>query len=147
VAFFFSFLGGILILAEGLAFLVLGSVAGAAGYAAAGSIIGALGAVESVLGLVVLVLAFAVVAQPVRHREVGLLILVFSVGSFLVGGGFYLGAALGTVGGVLAIVFQASYAVRVPSLLLSGAADRTCARCGRLYSGDGRTCPFCRAAA
>jgi hypothetical protein len=145
-AFLFSLVGGLLILVEGVLFLAVGSVVGSAGYAGASVFIGSLGALASLLGFVVLLVAVGLVFQPAAHRGFGLTILVLSLASLLVGGGFYLGGVLGVVGGVLAIVFDASSFARGRPTLSTGPSDRTCARCGKLFAGDGRACPFCRAA-
>ena len=146
-AFVFSFVGGLLLLVEGALLLAVGSSISTAGYAGAGGFIGALGALEALFGVVVVLLAIGVVVQPASHQGFGWTIVVLSLASLLAGGGFYLGSLFGVIGGVLAIVFDASYFVRGRTPLPASPPDRACPRCGKLFSGDGRACPFCRATA
>ena len=59
-----------------------------------------------IAGIVVLVGAIMIYARPSNAPTWGLLILVFSVLSFFGMGGFFVGAILGIVGGVLAMTLR-----------------------------------------
>ncbi len=63
-------------------------------------VVGGLGAFGLISGIIVLASAVMLQANPGRRRTWGVLILVFSVLSFLGTGGFVVGAILGIVGGV-----------------------------------------------
>lgn len=66
-------------------------------------VVGGLGTFGLISGIIVLVSAIMLQVSPGRSRTWGVLILVFSVLSFLGTGGFVVGAILGVVGGVLAL--------------------------------------------
>ena len=63
-------------------------------------------AVGLIAGIVVLVGAVMIYARPNNSSTWGLLVLVFSIPSFFGMGGFFIGAILGIVGGVLAMVWK-----------------------------------------
>ncbi|MDG6901306.1 MAG: hypothetical protein JRM80_05030 [Nitrososphaerota archaeon] len=63
-------------------------------------------AVGLIAGIVVLVGAVMIYSRPSKAPTWGLLVLVFSILSFFGMGGFFLGAILGIVGGVLAMVWK-----------------------------------------
>ncbi len=63
----------------------------------------ALAAIGLVSGVIILIGAIMVYTQPGRASTWGVLILVFSLVSFFGMGGFFLGAILGVVGGILAM--------------------------------------------
>ena len=56
-----------------------------------------------VCGIIVTIGAFMLNSRPAEHRSWGVVILIFSVISFLGMGGFYIGAILGIIGGALAL--------------------------------------------
>jgi len=56
-----------------------------------------------VCGIIVTIGAFMLNSRPAEHRSWGVVILIFSVISFLGMGGFYIGAILGVAGGALAL--------------------------------------------
>jgi hypothetical protein len=66
-------------------------------------IVGVMGGVGLVCGCIVLVSSTMLLAKVGRERTWGILILVFSVLSFIGLGGFVLGAILGIIGGILAL--------------------------------------------
>ena len=66
-------------------------------------IVGVMGAFGLVCGSVVLVSSTMVLAKVWEPRTWGVLILVFSILSFIGLGGFVVGALLGIIGGVLAL--------------------------------------------
>jgi hypothetical protein len=60
----------------------------------------------TVSGLIVIVGAVMLGASPANHYAWGIVILVFSIVSFLGMGGFFIGAVLGIVGGSLALSWR-----------------------------------------
>ena len=65
-----------------------------------------------IAGIAVLVSAIMIYARPRSASTWGLLVLVFSILSFFGMGGFFIGAILGIVGGVLAMVWRSEVATR-----------------------------------
>lgn len=59
-----------------------------------------------IAGVAVLVGAVMIYARPAKASTWGLLVLVFSLLSFFGMGGFFIGAILGIVGGILAMVWR-----------------------------------------
>ncbi|MDG7006626.1 MAG: hypothetical protein JRN06_00110 [Nitrososphaerota archaeon] len=59
-----------------------------------------------IAGIAVLVGAIMIYARPSKAPTWGLLVLIFSILSFFGMGGFFIGAILGVVGGVLAMVWK-----------------------------------------
>lgn len=57
-------------------------------------------------GLLVLVGAVMMYTQPRQTTTWGIIVLVFSIVSFSGGGGFFVGAILGLVGGILALAWK-----------------------------------------
>jgi hypothetical protein len=66
-------------------------------------IVGVMGAFGLVCGAIVLVSATMILAKVGQRRTWGILILVFSVLSFIGLGGFIIGAILGIAGGILTL--------------------------------------------
>ncbi len=66
-------------------------------------VVGVMGAVGIVCGSVVLLSAAMLLAKLGQRRTWGILILIFSVLSFIGLGGFVIGAILGIVGGILTL--------------------------------------------
>ena len=65
-----------------------------------------LAAIGVISGVIILIGAIMVYTQPSRASSWGALILVFSIVSFFGMGGFFLGAILGVVGGILAMTWK-----------------------------------------
>ena len=57
-----------------------------------------------VCGTIVVAGAIMLNARPAKHCVWGITVLVFSIASFIGGGGFFIGALLGMLGGGLAII-------------------------------------------
>ncbi len=76
------------------------------GFGLAGAWFYVLTVIGVVAGIMILVGAIMVYNRPARGSSWGALILVSSIVSFLGMGGFFLGAVLGVVGGVLAMTFR-----------------------------------------
>ena len=70
--------------------------------------VGTMGVFGLVSGVIVLISAIMLITKPSRSRTWGVLILVFSVLSFLGLGGFIAGALLGIVGGILTLRWKPS---------------------------------------
>lgn len=119
LSFILSLIGGVLILINGImSFMMLtfygadfgwmwGIMGGYQGMMGSmgfpfGSFMGLM-LVALVCGILVIIGAVMLNARPNAHRSWGVVIIVFSVISFLGMGGFLIGAILGIVGGALAL--------------------------------------------
>ncbi len=71
-------------------------------------VVGVMGAFELVSGIIVLVSAVMLLSNLGQRRIWGILILVFSILSFIGFGGFFAGAILGMVGGILTLRWKPS---------------------------------------
>ena len=118
-AFVLSLIGGILMLINGvMSFLMLtyygadfgwmwGMMGGYQGMMGSlgfpfGSFMGLM-LVALVCGIIVIIGALMLNSRPAERRSWGVIILIFSIVSFLGMGGFYIGAILGVAGGALAL--------------------------------------------
>ena len=61
-----------------------------------------------VFGIIVVVGAIMLNARPTQHVTWGIIVLVFSVASFIGMGGYFIGAVLGLAGGAIALSYRAS---------------------------------------
>lgn len=61
-----------------------------------------------VFGIIVVIGAFLLNARPTEHMTWGIIILVFSLASFMGMGGYFIGAVLGLAGGAIALSYRAS---------------------------------------
>ena len=118
-AFILSLIGGILMLLNGaMSFMMLTYYGGDFGFmwGMMGGYMGMMGSlgfpfgsflalmlVGLVCGIIVTIGALLLNSRPAEHRSWGIVILIFSVISFLGMGGFYIGAILGIIGGALAL--------------------------------------------
>lgn len=111
-AYILSLIGGILILISGLVTAILAGIVGS--YAlnvipGAAVLVIVLGVIGLLIGIGVVYLATKLKSNPQRSAvsSNGLVILILAVVSLFVGGGgFYIGAILAIVGGVLAMVWK-----------------------------------------
>jgi hypothetical protein len=108
VAIFLSALGGLLVLTEGVALAILGITIGADTTGVLGFSVEGLGIVAILEGTMILLLTGLLFFIPEAHRGLGIGLLTFSLLSLSVGGGFLLGALVGWLGGVAAIVARPS---------------------------------------
>jgi len=121
-AFVLSLIGGILILLGAVFLMVVMSVlSGFAGSipgmpAGATDILLIYGVVGLIFALLVLVGAVMMWARPQQHVAWGVVVLLFSLFSFISGGGFLLGLILGLVGGILGIVWKPSMPMPAPMM-------------------------------
>jgi hypothetical protein len=114
VAFILSLVGGLIILISGIVFLMIGAafmgsmmgalVPGLTGLVS--SVIAGLGIWGLICGVIILLGAYMIYTRPDTHGMWGIIILVFSLLSFIEGGGYIIGAILGIVGGILAITWK-----------------------------------------
>jgi Family of unknown function (DUF6114) len=102
-AFVLSLIAAIFILLNGVFIAIIGAIifAFAPGFAIV------LAAIGLVFGIIVLVGAILLWTKPEMHKGAGILVLLFSIFSLVIGGGFFIGFILGLVGGILAIVWKA----------------------------------------
>ena len=111
-AFVLSLIAGVLIVICGLGYAVLGAICGSiASMSPGGGGAGAAIFIYMALGLIsgVIVIAGAVMinkAEPDKVKKGSILVVVFSIVSLVSGGGFYIGAVLGIIGGVLGLVWK-----------------------------------------
>lgn len=103
--FIISLIAGILILTNALAFVVLaGFIESLGGY-----ILGFVTGIFAGLAAVGLIFAFLVIIgailiyTPGKETIGGILVIIFSILSILVGGGFFIGLILGIIGGALGL--------------------------------------------
>ena len=125
VAFILSLIGGILILIGGIAssmwFMLggsnfwgmMGGIGGMMGgwgmmdgYGFPFGFMGGFSFVALIAGIFVIIGAVMLNARPAEHVTWGVVVLVFSIISFVGMGGFVLGALLGIVGGALALSWR-----------------------------------------
>jgi predicted membrane-bound dolichyl-phosphate-mannose-protein mannosyltransferase len=109
-AYLLSLIGGILLLIFSLIYaavlVALASLFAAVGFGLGSGILVALAVVALVFGVLVLFFATRLKSNPGSAKIYGLLIVVFSLISFAGGGGFYIGAILALIGGILAIIWH-----------------------------------------
>ena len=127
-AYTVAILGGALVLLQGFLFFV-GSSLFLVGLLV-GALIVALGAMSSF--------------RP-RHREpIGALIVLLGFSSLFVGGGFYLGALLAIVGGILVAYSRSDSVARTTSSAFPAQAlGPPCPRCGKHIPTWTAKCPYC----
>ena len=144
-AYLLSLIGGIFIILVGL---VVAAVGAAITFMIAG-LGGLYGLVGVISGAIIIYGAVQLKAHPYQHGTWGIVILVFSlvswVGAF---GGFFLGFILAFIGGILALVWSPPHAVGAPSYVpqpphQQPAAVRYCPNCGRSIPFDVKYCPYC----
>jgi hypothetical protein len=122
-SFILSLIGGLIILIDG----ILGSVWYLSGGASYGGFWGGMmggwhgmmggfglsygyltgfSVVGLVCGIIVVISAVMLNVQPAEHTSWGIVIVVFSVVSFISMGGFFIGAILGIIGGAFALSWR-----------------------------------------
>jgi len=97
-----------------------------------------------VLGLAILALGASARSSRRRRKELGLAIVFLSLVSFVSVSGFFLGALLGVVGGVLVITSPGRPFLNPSSSRFSTFSMGTpCARCGHPVPSWTSKCPYC----
>lgn len=109
-AYLLSFIGGILItLLSVIAAIIAAAVAPigiAVGFGLAAELAVALAIVAVILGVLVIFFAMRLKNRPKDAQMTGILILVLALVSFAGGGGYFIGALLALIGGILALVWK-----------------------------------------
>jgi hypothetical protein len=178
-AYLLSLIGGILILFLSIIYALIliaaASVLGGLGFGLGAAVVVGFAVVALVFGIIVLLLAFRLKSNPQGARMTGILIIVFALISFIGGGGFYIGAILALIGGVLAVVWTPPPMMMAqPGMAQPGwgqpmqaggwaqpgqpnqpgwgqpsappAAGKTCASCGTVNAQGAQFCAKCDAA-
>jgi hypothetical protein len=115
-------LGGALLVLEGFAALVGASLLAAVGVSAPG--VAGLAALLVLDGILVLLIGFFLLFNPRSHQGCGIALVTLGTLSLPLGGGFFLGAVVTLVGGVLAIVFRPTpVEIEPPRTMLEEAED------------------------
>lgn len=133
-----GYVGGLLILIEGLVELVGGLYVTVLGFVAFGSWITLTGGVGVVLGALILYLSFRLTLTSPNHRVFGVLLLALGLVSFVAGGGFAIGLLLCVAGGVWAIGWRPS-----PPFYVAPVGVWMCLTCGVAYDASSPKCPVC----
>jgi hypothetical protein len=109
-AYLLALIGGILILIlsiiSAIILAVIATAFAAVGFGLGVGIAVAFAVVALLFGLIVLYFAMKLKSNPQNAKTYGILILVFALISFIGGGGFYIGAILALIGGILAIIWN-----------------------------------------
>jgi len=168
-AYLLSLIGGILILVLSIIYAIIlaaiASLFAAVGFGLGAGIAVAFAVIAILFGLVVLYFAMKLKSNPQGARTYGVLILVFALISFVGGGGFYIGAILALIGGILAIIWTPPAPTGMPGQMApgymaqpppmapppgaapaGGAGQKFCASCGSPNLGTAQFCAKCGAA-
>jgi hypothetical protein len=110
-AFALSLIAGILILINGAAVGAVRSfigphIPGMGDRALVTGILGTVMVAGIILGLIVIVAAVMLYRNPAQKTMWGVIILVLSIISIFIGGGFIIGLILGIIGGALALTWK-----------------------------------------
>jgi hypothetical protein len=101
-AFVVSLIAGIFILLNGIVIAAIGALF-AVFFPGMGILLAAIGLI---FGIIVLIGAVLLWMNPQMHVGAGVIVLLFSLFSIVIGGGFIIGLILGIVGGILGIVWK-----------------------------------------
>lgn len=101
-AFVLSLIAAIFILLNGIFIAVIGAMF----FAFFPGVAILIAAIGLIFGIIVLVGAILLWTNPNTHVAGGILVLLFSIFSLVIGGGFIIGFILGLVGGILGIVWK-----------------------------------------
>ena len=177
LAYLLSLIGAILILVGAAYEIYLGALI--AGYLGTYSYLGygyggfllvflIFGIIALIFGLIVLVLAMRLKRNPAASQMTGILIIVFSLLSFI-GDGFYIGSVLALIGGILALIWkpsggmapqwgqpqqqawgqpqqQPAYGAPPPGAAPMASGQRFCPSCGTANAPGAGFCAKCGAA-
>jgi hypothetical protein len=142
-AFALSLLGGILVFTNGIVLLSVGGALAGTPLAQAGAIVDGIGVLAALFGLLIVALAVSLYRGPEHHKGTGIAILILSLVSGVTGGGFVIGLIVGTIGGILAILFEESEESDLFNPSTPSAPGMRCANCARPLSSGMTVCPFC----
>lgn len=130
-AFALSLVAGIFILLNGLIIAFMGAIF-AVIFPALGAAIALFGLI---FGIIVILGAGLMYSKPSAVKTGAIIVLIFSILSIVIGGGFVMGFILGIVGGALGLAWKPS----------KEEEKRTCLNCGRLIPVKYKVCPYCGA--
>lgn len=137
-AYLAGFLGGALILANGVVLSASARYGFLLGATTAAGVEEFLGALGVLLGIVVMSTSIWLFPERRNHVAIGAVLLVLGALSFPEGGGFYVGLALTLAAAILALsVPPGPHFSLVPANILG------CPRCGRLDEAGIETCRSC----
>jgi hypothetical protein len=136
-AFILSLIGGITVSLAGFFLMIIRYVRG--------TNIGLFGGTAGFLGIIwgtlIIVGAAMLYSRPQQHTTWSIIVLVFSLLSWIGAlGGLIIGFVLGVTGGILGITWKPS-AHTLPSP--SSPTTRTCPNCGGIIYTDAKYCPKC----
>lgn len=108
-AFILSLVGSILVLLNAIVIAVLGGILGAA-FMPFLPVAGAVFFGFAIFGLIIAILMLigSILIMTGKPKAGGILVLIFSIISLFIGGGFFIGFILGLIGGILALVCKLS---------------------------------------
>lgn len=117
--FVLGLIGGILILLNALLLVIVATMASTIGAIVGspidlGGLLAVMAGIGLIFALIVIVGSIIMYMRPASHVMWGVIVLLFSIFSFVVGGGFYLGAILGLIGGILGIIFKPAAPMAAP---------------------------------
>ncbi len=109
-AYLLSLIGGILILVFSIIYAIIlfaiASLFAAVGFGLGVGLAVGLAVLALVFGLIIILFASRLKSNPAGAKTTGAIILVLALISFIGGGGFYIGAILALIGGILALVWH-----------------------------------------
>lgn len=109
--FIVSLIAGILILINALAFFALAdfieSLGGVLPFLVEG-ILATLGAIGAILAIIVIIGAI-LIYMPGKETIGGILVIIFSILSIVIGGGFLIGLILGIISGILGLAKKSEF--------------------------------------
>ena len=95
-------------------------------------------------GALIVGLGAAATYRSTNRQVLGALVVLFGFGSLYSGGGFYLGAILAILGGILIVNSRASGTTNFgPSTFSADALGPPCPKCGRHIPTWTSKCPYC----
>ena len=141
-AFVLSLIGGIIVLLVGFFAMIIRYTR-----LSMGENVRLLGGAAGLLGvgwgIVVIIGAMMLYSRPQQHKTWGIIVLVFSllswIGSF---GGLFVGFILGLIGGILGITWKPS-AIQPALTSPPSPATRICPNCSSVVYTDAKYCPKC----
>jgi hypothetical protein len=145
LAFGLSLAAGVLIIVDGFFLSIASGVAYDIGYGAAGGVLAGLGLLGVLLGLIVVLFAGLLYRSPEHHTGYGIVILVLSLVSVVVGGGFLIGIPIGVVGGIFAMTFEEVDDIEPVFDFQRGRANDPFAGPKEARRAAPQLCPNCRA--
>ncbi|HTP53838.1 MAG TPA: zinc ribbon domain-containing protein [Thermoplasmata archaeon] len=138
-----SAVGAVLVFLEGVYLTMVSNAVSRLGYLSLSGVIAELAAVGIVAGMLVFVLALVAYSNPDAHTGCGIAILSVSLLSLFGGGGFLVGALLGSVGGILAILHVVPTELGGSYAPVGGWSDRSCPACGSPLAFGAVYCHTC----